>query len=284
MPSEPYIRLDGRSVPTFLYGTAWKDESTQDCVKNALEAGFRGIDTANQRKHYHEAGVGAALLEAYHAGLLTRSDLFLQTKFTHRAGQDDRIPYDENADVHTQVMQSFARSLQHLNTDRLDSFVLHGPSTRRGLARADWEAWRAMEQLYQAEKVSFLGISNVQIDQLEELCARCNVRPAFVQNRCFARDGWDREVRTFCQKSRLRYQGFSLLTANRHILTKPQFTKVASRCRCSPEQLIFAFALQSQMLPLTGTTNPVHMREDLEAYTIHLEPNDLLLLESIGRD
>src|SRR6187401_870816 len=126
MASERQIMINGKSVPTFLYGTAWKEASTQACVKMALQAGFRGIDTANQRKHYHEAGVGAALREAYETGMLTRKDLFLQTKFTHLAGQDQRLPYDRNADPHTQVMQSFAGSLEHLGTDYLDSFILHG--------------------------------------------------------------------------------------------------------------------------------------------------------------
>ena len=144
-PNERHITINGLSVPTFLYGTAWKEKSTQCCVKKAMEAGFRGIDTANQRKHYHEAAVGSALREVYDGGGLTRKDLFLQTKFTHLAGQDERLPYDANADLHTQVMQSYASSLQHLNTDYLDSFVLHGPSRRRGLAQEDWEAWRAME-------------------------------------------------------------------------------------------------------------------------------------------
>ena len=284
MASERHITINGLSVPTFLYGTAWKEESTQHCVKKALEAGFRGIDTANQRKHYHEAGVGAALREVYEAGVLTRKDLFLQTKFTHLAGQDQRLPYDANADLHTQVMQSYASSLQHLNADCLDSFVLHGPSRRRGLAKEDWEAWRAMEELYHAGKVKLLGISNVQIDQLEELCERSDVKPGFVQNRCFARDGWDREIRKFCEKNVIRYQGFSLLTANTHIIAHPQFTKLVSRYRCSPAQLIFGFVLQSKMLPLTGTTSPVHMREDLEVYAINLAADDMLLLESIGEE
>jgi len=282
MPGEQHVIINGLSVPTFLYGTAWKEESTQRCVRKALEAGFRGIDTANQRKHYHEAGVGAALREAYNAGGLTRKDLFLQTKFTHIAGQDHRLPYQKNADLHTQVMQSYASSLEHLNTEYLDSFVLHAPCTRRGLAEPDWEVWRAMEDLHHAGKVKLLGISNVDLDQLEELCERCDVKPSFVQNRCFARDGWDREIRRFCKEKVIYYQGFSLLTANTHILTHPQFTKLVSHYCCSTAQLIFAFALHSEILALTGTTNPVHMREDLETYAITLEASDMLLLDSIG--
>jgi len=284
MDSERQVIINGLSVPTFLYGTAWKEETTQLCVKKALEAGFRGIDTANQRKHYYEAGVGAALREAYEAGILTRNDVFLQTKFTHLAGQDKRLPYDETANLHTQVMQSLASSFEHLNTDYLDSFVLHGPSTRRGLAEGDWEVWRAMEELHRGGKVEFLGISNVRIDQLEELCERGAAKPSFVQNRCFANAGWDREIRRFCEENGIGYQAFSLLTANTYILTRPRFVKLVSHYRCSPAQLIFAFALQSKMLPLTGTTSSAHMREDLAAYAISLSPNDLLLLESIAQE
>ncbi|MEA3136298.1 MAG: hypothetical protein QOC71_579, partial [Thermoplasmata archaeon] len=108
-----------------VYGTAWKEDATERLVGLALEAGFRGIDTANQRKHYHEAGVGAALRTAFADGVVARDELFLQTKFTHLGGQDHRLPYDPRAPVAKQVEQSFAKSLEHLGIDRLDSYVLH---------------------------------------------------------------------------------------------------------------------------------------------------------------
>ncbi len=98
-------------MPTFMYGTAWKEDDTRRLVRMALDAGFRGIDTANQRRHYHEAAVGEALAEAFTDGVVSREQIFLQTKFTHLAGQDDRLPYDAHADMTTQVEQSFASSL-----------------------------------------------------------------------------------------------------------------------------------------------------------------------------
>ena len=116
-------------IPDFLYGTAWKEDRTAALVELALQSGFRGIDTANQRRHYFEAGVGEGLAAAYRAGVVTRSDLFLQTKFTYRDGQDHRLPYDPQADLSTQVAQSMASSLEHLGTDYVDSFVLHGPAS-----------------------------------------------------------------------------------------------------------------------------------------------------------
>src|SRR5438128_7907392 len=158
--SDRTISIHGVRVPRFLYGTAWKEDETQRLTELALRQGFRGIDTANQRRHYHEAGVGQAIAASVASGLVVRDDLFLQTKFTFRGGQDDRLPYDPDAPIATQVAQSFASSLEHLGTDYLDSLVLHGPSRRDGLGEPDREAWRAMEELAQAGRVRALGISN----------------------------------------------------------------------------------------------------------------------------
>lgn len=283
--TEPVSRerqVRGVRVPTFLYGTAWKEEATEGLVRQALEAGFRGIDTANQRKHYHEAGVGAALRRAFADGLVGREDLFVQTKFTHLGGQDHRLPYDPKAPVGTQVRQSFERSLEHLGVERLDSYVLHGPSRREGLAREDLEAWRAMEALHAEGRVALLGVSNMTRAQIELLLAEAAVVPAFVQNRCYARTGWDRAVRALCRERGIVYQGFSLLTANARELAHPDLLAIAARTRRTPAQVVFRFALEVGMIPLTGTTDPAHLREDLGAYDGALTPEDVARLERIA--
>src|SRR5256884_2631225 len=131
-------------IPDFLYGTAWKEDRTPALTELALRMGFRGIDTANQRRHYFEAGVGQGLAAAYRAGVVTRTDLFLQTKFTYQGGQDHRLPYDPAADLSTQIAQSMASSLEHLGTDHVDSYVLHGPSSGYGWSHHDVEVWAAM--------------------------------------------------------------------------------------------------------------------------------------------
>ncbi len=244
---------------TFLYGTAWKEDATERLVRLAIDAGFRGIDTANQRKHYFEAAVGDAVARAIADGVVRRDELFLQTKFTYVESQDRRLPYDPKADPATQVRQSFASSLEHLQVATIDSYVLHGPSVRRGLAQRDVEAWRAMEEL----PVQHLGVSNVALDQLEMLCSLAKVQPKFVQNRCYARFGWDAEVRAFCRKQGIIYQGFSLLTANVNELRSARFREIVAQVQRTPAQVVFRFARQVGMLPLTGTTDPAHMREDL---------------------
>lgn len=275
-------RVRGVEVPTFLYGTAWKEERTEGLVTAALDAGFRGVDTANQRRHYHEAAVGAAVRSALDDGSLHRQELFLQTKFTHVEGQDHRLPYDRDADLPTQVHQSFASSLEHLEVDRLDSYVLHSPHARHGLDEGDRQVWRAFEELHDRGRVRLLGVSNVSADQLSELCDLAEVPPAFVQNRCFARLGWDRAVRDVCRERGVVYQGFSLLTANAAELHRPEVEAIARRHGRSVPQVVFRFAHQLGTIPLTGTTDPEHMRQDLAVYDFEISPAEVDTLEGIG--
>src|SRR5665811_658314 len=110
-------------IPPILYGTAWKEENTERLVTQALTLGFKGIDTANQRKHYFEEGVGFAVQQFLKTSQKIRSDLFLQTKFTPVLGQDDRLPYAEFDSLTNQVKQSFSSSLSHLQTDYIDSYI-----------------------------------------------------------------------------------------------------------------------------------------------------------------
>ena len=277
-----HISLDGNTIPTFLYGTAWKEEATRNLVVSALKAGFRGIDTANQRKHYFEVAVGEGLKSCYEQGTVKREDIFLQTKYTFIDGQDDRLPYDKDADYTTQVNQSFASSLEHLHTPYLDSYVLHGPSTRKGLADADWESWQAMEALCRDKKTNFLGISNVNYDQLVALLKDCKIKPRFVQNRCYANTQWDRKIRDLCQQHSIYYQGFSLLTANRQELKHPSIEEITTRHHRTLPQVVFRFALQVGMLPLTGTSSQEHMAQDLGAYDFALSHEEVNTIEKIA--
>jgi diketogulonate reductase-like aldo/keto reductase len=277
------VSIDGVRVPRLIYGTAWKEDDTERLTMLALQQGFRGLDTANQRRHYHEAAVGQAIAAAIKSGLVSRSDLFLQTKYTFRRGQDCRLPYDPNAPIAAQVHQSFQSSLEHLGVNVIDSYVLHGPTLRSGLAHADWEAWKAMEAIHDSGRARLLGISNITLEQLQLLCSKARVRPAFVQNRCYASLGWDRRIRQFCAASGITYQGFSLLTANRDVLSHPEVKRLAERHARTAAQIIFRFALDTGMLALTGTTGSPHMQDDLAVFDFQLDPAEVKRIESSGR-
>ena len=277
----PLATYNNVPVPSFMYGTAWKKEATTELVQLAVVAGFTAIDTANQLIHYQEALVGDALLALAKQGI-TRDRLFLQTKFTPTNGQDHRTPYDASANLSTQVTQSFDSSLVHLHTGYLDSYVLHGPYQRQGLGAADREVWTAIEGLYRSGKTKMVGISNVTAEQLTQLCAQAEVKPMVVQNRCYAALGWDKEVREICRAHGIIYQGFSLLTANQGIFAEPAIRAIAQRLGTGLAQVVFRFAIQVGMLPLTGTTNPQHMKEDLQAEQFTLTDEDMQVIETIG--
>jgi diketogulonate reductase-like aldo/keto reductase len=270
------FEVHGVSVPTMLYGTAWKEERTAELVGLALANGFVGIDTANQRKHYFEAGVGDAIAD------VPREQLFLQTKFTYARGQDARLPYDPAASLTTQVEQSFESSLVHLGVRHIDAYVLHGPAAGRGWTDDDREVWRAMEALHRDGLVRLLGISNVSPKQLALVLDEARVPPALVQNRCYARTGWDREVRALCRGRGVLYEGFSLLTANRSELAQPAIAAIARRAGATIAQVVFRFAEASGMVALTGTSDRAHMQQDLAAHAIELTPADVATIEALG--
>jgi diketogulonate reductase-like aldo/keto reductase len=274
MKSEP------KQQPWFIYGTAWKKDTTARLVETALDAGFTAIDTANQPKHYDEPLVGTALQAAAAKGI-RRDALFLQTKFTPVNGQDHRLPYDPRAPLADQVRQSFESSLQHLHTDYLDSYVLHGPYHYPTLGDEDRQVWRAIEELHTAGRARMIGISNVNAIQLAMLLQQAEIKPMVVQNRCFANRGWDRQVREICREYGIMYQGFSLLTANPYVLGHPNVIAMARRLKVEPQQVIFKFAVQVGMTPLTGTTDARHMKEDLQVREIELTEEEVAFVESI---
>jgi diketogulonate reductase-like aldo/keto reductase len=269
-------------VPDFLYGTAWKEDRTPALTELSLRMGFRGLDTANQRRHYFEAGVGQGLAAAYRAGILTRADIFLQTKFTYWSGQDHRLPYDPAASLATQVAQSMASSLEHLGTDHVDSYILHAPASAYGWSDADNEVWAAMGRELEAGRTRFLGVSNVSLRHLEQMEAAGAGVVSFVQNRCFARLGWDRDIRAFCRDRKIIYQGFSLLTANPEVLRHPLIAGIAARCKATLAQVVFRFAQAVGMLPLTGTANAEHMKQDLASRDLALSSTDVRSIESLA--
>jgi diketogulonate reductase-like aldo/keto reductase len=132
-----------------------------------------------------------------------------------------------------------------------------------------------------AERTRLLGVSNVSLDHLEQLAAAGAELPAFVQNRCFARTGWDREVRSFCTQHKIIYQGFSLLTANPEVWQHPPLVALAAQLKATPAQIIFSFANTVGMLPLTGTSSAEHMREDLASLDLALPAEIVRAIETM---
>jgi len=133
-----------------------------------------------------------------------------------------------------------------------------------------------------AGRTRLVGVSNVSLRHLEQMAAAHAEAPAFVQNRCYARLGWDRDVRLFCQERKIIYQGFSLLTANVEVLRHPLVTDFAARANATAAQVVFSFARAVGMLPLTGTSDAEHMKQDLASRNLALSPEAVQAIESVA--
>ncbi|MBF0382175.1 MAG: aldo/keto reductase [Magnetococcales bacterium] len=280
MNKENYLTSSyGVQIPPIIYGTAWKKDKTAGLVAKAIDSGFRGIDTACQPKHYNEVGVGQGVAGELNSGL-KREELYLQTKFTPINGQDPtRIPYDAKADLGTQVAQSFQKSLENLQTPYLDCMVLHSPlNTPLELMTV----WRAMETIFNDGGTKQLGISNCyDIRVLEYLYNKADNKPAVVQNRFYATTGYDVGIRDFCKKNNIIYQSFWTLTANPKVLASATIQQLAKKYGRTPEQIFFRYLTKSAIVPLTGTTSPQHMVEDLAIFTFDLAAEECKSIDDL---
>jgi diketogulonate reductase-like aldo/keto reductase len=267
----------GVKMPRIIYGTAWKKERTTDLVAKAIDAGFRGIDTACQPKHYEERLVGLALQRMKDQGV-ERGSLYLQTKFTPLSSQDpDQVPYDESAPVELQVAQSFETSTKNLQTDYVDCLILHSPMASHELTM---KAWHAMEEIQQAGGARLLGISNCyDIEVFKALHADARLKPAVVQNRFYKDTGYEAEMRHWCSPRGIVFQSFWSLTANAHVLASDTIRSLAEKHHKTAAQIFFRYLSHSGIVPLTGTSSEQHMKEDLGIFDFELGSEDLKKLD-----
>lgn len=251
-----------------IYGTAWKTSRTSSLVCQAIRLGYRAIDTACQPKHYSEEKVGEALVRMLQEGIL-RSELFIQTKFTSLDGQDpNQIPYDKNAKLEVQVEQSIAKSLENLQTNYIDSIVMHSPMPTHAQTMI---VWKVFEKYHAQGIVRNIGVSNCySIDRLKKLWNDAHVKPFCVQNRFYRESNYDQEIRKFCKEENIMYQSFWTLSANPEALKSEAVKAAAKRLSKTAAQIWFRFCVQIGITPLTGTCSESHMKDDLEVFNFEL--------------
>ena len=240
-------------------------------------AGIRGVDTANQLKHYDEGGVATAISdwggfpgckkdETAKCGKSKPGSFFIQTKYSAARDQDVTkfLPYNRSMSINEQVLASFKDSRAKLG--RVDSFLLHASFDT---ADENYEAWAAMEHVmleHEDSDLGVIGVSNFNVKQLKELInheAKVIYWPFVVQNRMSAKDKWDKEMRMLCKRKGIVYQGFSILTANRDVLNTKQIAMMAAKYKITKQQLLIRFGIQLGISVLVGATNVKHVEDDL---------------------
>lgn len=254
--------------PAFTYGTAWKKDQTKTLVKVALKQGFRRVDTAAQPKHYQEHLVGEALREAYSEGVVSRENVYVQTKYTTPGGQDlSNMPYDPNAPLETQIHTSVASSLRNLRLlqeseegSYLDCLLLHSPLPT---LEQTLQAWRLLEA-YVPHQIKALGISNITLPLLREVYNASTIKPSVVQNRFYLQTRYDGPLRAFCREHGITYQSFWTLTGNPKLLKSRPVVELAQAAGVSVPTALYALVMDLGVEVLNGTTSAEHMLEDLQ--------------------
>lgn len=255
-------------MASMIYGTAWKEGDTARLVYEAVRAGFRSFDTAAMAKHYNEGGCGDGIRRAVLEGLVSRPDLYIQTKFS--PSDDAFADRGRYPDIPSQVRASVAQSLERLRTSEsatdayLDCVVLHSPYPRQS---DTLDAWRALSAFVPG-RVRSLGISNVSQPELLALLDSPDMvanPPAVVQNRFTAREyQWDWATRSLCAARNITYQGFWTLTANYKEWQTADFVAAVARgAAVSRAVAWYSLLMAMDIVVLNGTRSADHMREDL---------------------
>jgi len=263
-----------------IYGTAWKKDKTSNLVYEALKEGFKGIDTAGQPRHYNEKGVGEGISKSIKDEIITRDDLYIQTKFTPIDGQDkNNMPYEITDDLKIQIRKSFENSKTNLQLEYIDSYILHSPIFP---GKKLIEAWLTMEEFYFSKEVGQLGISNCyDLDVLKYLYKNSNIKPAILQNRFYAQSGFDKDIRVWCKQEGIVYESFWSLTANPEIVNSSLINQLSKKYNKTKEQIFYKFLNELEIIPLNGTTSNEHMKLDLNIKDFNLEKSEIETINSL---
>ncbi len=249
--TEEYTLSNGVKIPKIGFGT-WlvEDDKVVEPVKNAIEMGYRHIDTAQAYENEH--GVGQGIRDSG----IAREDIFLTTKLAAEIKS-----YDE-------AVKAIDESLEKAGVDYFDLMIIHSPQPwsdfRNGehFYEGNLEAWRAMEEAYNAGKLRAIGVSNFEQKDLENILENGTVKPmvnqvlAHVSNTPF-------DLIEFCQKQDILVEAYSPV-AHGEILDNKEIKELAEKYNVSPAQLSIRYCLQLGLLPLPKSENPDHIRSNAE--------------------
>ena len=261
-----YTLSNNVTIPELGFGT-WQTPNGEVAVysvKKALAAGYRHIDTAQGYKN--EASVGQAIKESG----IPREEIFLTTKLWN-----GNHSYDL-------VMSSFEESLEKLQTDYVDLFLIHWPNPvafRENWQTANAESWRAFEELYEAGKIKAIGVSNFLPHHLEELKKTATVFP--MVNQIFLAPGeLQPEVVQYCQAHDILLEAYSPLGTGK-IFDVPEIKELAAKYNKTIAQIALRWSLQHGFLPLPKSVTPSRIEENLAVFDFELSPEDLQTIDQL---
>lgn len=265
---DTYTLSNGLKIPSLGFGT-YNPKGGDNCkiIRTAMEAGYRYFDTASLY------GTERALGQAVKESGINRSELFIASKVWI-----DEMGYAE-------TKQAFERSLNRLQMDYLDLYLIHWP--RRLEDDTDWkerdlETWYAMEELYAEGKIKGLGLSNFLPHHVDNILANCKVMP--VADQLEVHPGYSQEAATaYCKSKDILVQAWSPLGRSR-LLEHPILHKMAEKYGKTVAQISLRFLVQKQIVPLVKASSMERMKENANIFDFELSKEDLSILECMPQD
>ena len=254
------VMNNGLQIPQLGFGVFLvPPEETKQAVTEALDAGYRLIDTA--QGYRNEEGVGAAIAESD----VPRDELFITTKLTN-----SEQGYDT-------TLAAFDGSMDKLGIDVLDLFLIHWP-----LPMFDQyvETWRAFEKLLADGRVRSIGVSNFEIPHLQRLLAETDVTPAVNQIELHPEFPQE-DLREFHQQHGIVTESWGPLGQGKGLLENPQIVEVAQRKDRTPAQVVLRWHVQLGCVVIPKSVNPDRIRENINIFDFELDDADMAEISKV---
>lgn len=250
---------NGVGIPCLGFGT-WKTPAEQATasVLHALEAGYRHIDTATA--YNNESAVGAAIASSG----IARKDIFLTSKLwnPHQGYQS--------------TLDAFERSLEWLQTDYLDLYLIHWPHDRKyfdNWEEMNCETWRAFEKLYKEGRIRAIGVSNFRPRHLDNLLTHCEIAPMVDQVE--VHPGMPQEeILEYCRMHHMVVEGWSPLATGK-IFSVPEMQEMSQKYGKTVAQLCLRWCVQRGVIPLPKSVTPSRIIENTQIFDFELEQGDM---------
>lgn len=256
-----YTKLnDGNRMPMLGYGTYKVDGQTEAtrCVLDALEVGYRLIDTATF--YHNEAAIGQAISSCG----LPRSELFLTTKLWTDVNSKDK------------ALEVVSESLKSLQTDYLDLLLIHWPTA------ANVSVWQTMIELQHRGVVRSIGVSNFKQHHVDEIVNACGVVPAVNQVE-FHPLFQQPDLQEYCNVRGIQLQAWSPLMRSK-ALQIDKLNELAAKCGVSVAQLVLRWDVQQGVATIPKTTNKARMAENFDIFNFEITKEDMQIINALNQN
>jgi diketogulonate reductase-like aldo/keto reductase len=266
---EKYTLSNGVKIPKIGLGTWFiSNENVAQAVKNAAEIGYRHIDTA--QAYSNEKGVGNGI----RACGVKREDMFVTTKLAAEVKS------------YKKAVASIDKSLKTLGLDYIDMMIIHSPQPWTKFRGEDAyfegnrEAWRALEEAYNAGKLRAIGLSNFEKADIDNILEFCSVKP--MVNQILAHiSNTPKELIQYIQEKNLLVEAHSPI-AHGELMKNQEIIKIAEKYSVSVPQLSIRYDLQLGLLPLPKTANPAHMKNNADVDFV-ISEEDMEFLKNVDQ-